>query len=77
MMGINIVHGNTFHRLAIRNQKYVIPYSQLLETLYYLRFSIIRKVPETKPNVQFPDTFCRVSADEVIDKKGLKRATIR
>ena len=76
-MGINIVHGNTFYYLAISNQKYVIPYSQLLETLCYLRFSIIRKVPDTKLNAQFPDTFCRVSADEVIDKKGLKQATIR
>ena len=77
MMGINIVHVNTFYCLAISNQKYVIPDSQLFETLYYLRFSIIKKVPETKPNVQFPDVFCRVSADEVIDKKGLKQATIR
>ena len=40
-----------------------------------LRFLIIRKVPETRPNVQFRGAFCRVSADEVMDKKGLKQAT--
>ena len=76
-MGINIVHSNTFYCLAISNQKYVIPYGQLLETLFCIGFSIIRKVPKTKPNVQFPGAFCRVSADEGINKKCLNQATIR